>query len=92
MKTQFDYDTGMGIYLTQAEKVPTFRAAYVYRLECWSRLDGGRDLVGDDGRLVGVAPEARGAPGKIIVKLSLETALRIVNEHMGTSGIVLKTK
>ena len=82
MKKRFDYDNNMGVYLADAQKVPTARALYVYGLENGSRLYGRYGLGVDDGRLVGVAPEALGAPGKVLVKPSLETALSVVNESL----------
>ncbi len=90
MESRFHYDKGMGIYLASPEKVPTFRPAYVDRLVYWSRLSGRRILDNDNCRLVGVAPEALSAPGKVIVKPSLETTLNVVNEHLGKSRIALR--
>ena len=58
-KQKFDYKNAMGAYTADAEKVPTARSWIVGRLwlrsiaSDWDRLDY------DDGRLVGVAPEAR---------------------------------
>ena len=82
MKKRFDYDNNMGVYLADAQKVPTARALYVDGLGGGSRLSSGVDLDDDCGRLVGVAPEALGAPGKVLVKPSLETALSVVNESL----------
>jgi hypothetical protein len=92
MESRFHYDTGMGIYLAAPEKVPTFRPAYVCRLVSGSRLSGRLNLVSDFCRLVGVAPEARSAPGKILVRPSLESALCVVNEYLGKSEIVLRKR
>lgn len=66
MKTQFKYEEGMGVYLGSPEKVPTFRAAIVSRLEFRSWLNGWCNLDFGRGRLVGLAPEALNAPGKVI--------------------------
>ncbi len=59
MKTEYGYDYAMGIYLADAQKVPTAQALVVDGLGSRSLLDGGGDLVDDDGRLVGLVPEAR---------------------------------
>ena len=83
MKSRFNYDENMGVYLDSFDKVPKLRALVVYRLEDGSGLSGRGDLGNDYGRLVGVAPEALNAHGKVIVKPSLETALNVVNEHLG---------
>ena len=91
MKKSFDYEENMGIYLDSFDK-PKLRALVVYGLGIRSMLYGGNYLGIDGGRLVGVAPEALNAHGKVIVKPSLETALNVVNEHMQKSGILLKTK
>ncbi len=92
MKKRFDYDTAMGTYLDSFREVPTIRAAVVYRLENWSRLYGGNNLNSDVGRLVGyLAPEAQGAPdaaGIAPVKPSLETALSVVNKHLGKALVI----
>ncbi len=40
------------------------RAWYVRRLDNRSNANGRNDLDNDNGRLVGIAPEALGAPGK----------------------------
>ena len=77
MKTRFTYDAAMGLYLASGEKVPSLRAACVGRLEDGSLFNGGDRLDYVDRRLVGVAPEALNAPGKEIVRPSLETALGI---------------
>ena len=61
MKTRFGYDDAMGMYLASQPKVANARALYVLWLEGRSRLSGRLDLVVDDGRLVGVAPEAHSA-------------------------------
>lgn len=93
MQRRFNYKEGMGLYFDDMQETHTNRAAYVDWLVYRSRLVGWRGLGVDDGRLVGsLAPEARSAPGMVLVKPNLETALRIVNEHMQTSGIVLRTK
>ena len=54
----------MGVYLSDKQKVPTIRAWCVRRLVYRSDAYGGYDLDNDDGRLVGIAPEALSAPGK----------------------------
>ncbi len=92
MKQRFGYDESMGIYLDSFDKVPKAKALVVSRLENWSRLKGRYDLGIDNGRLVGVAPEVLNAPGKILVKPSLETALNVVNEYMSKPEIFLRTK
>ena len=80
--TRFRHNKAMGIYLSDAQEVPTARALYVDGLENWSQLDGGDGLDCDYGRLVGVAPEALGASGTIIHP-SLEQSLAIVNKNLG---------
>ena len=92
MKERFSYETAMGVYLASKEKVPTLRVLFAYRLENWSRLRGLSNLDCGDGRFAGVAPEALSAPGKAIVIPSLETALSIVNQHLGKTGIELRAK
>ena len=64
------------------------RAIVVNRLENRSRLDSGGNLGDVSGRLVGVAPEALSAHGKVLVKPSLETALSVVNEHLGKGKVL----
>lgn len=83
MKTEHGYDDAMGIYLADAQKVPTARALVVGRLDGGSRLGDGYGLDGGGGRLVGVAPEALGAKG-VIIQPSLEASLAVVNRHLGT--------
>ena len=83
MGTRFSYNDAMGTYLANAQKVPTARALFVGRLVGRSQLRGRLGLDGDDGQLVGVAPEALGASG-VIIQHSLETSLAIVNRHLGT--------
>lgn len=70
MNRRFGYNESMGVYLTSAEKVPTLRAVFVGRLGGRSMLDCGIDLGCGGGRLVGVAPEALNAPGKVVCKES----------------------
>ena len=65
-KQRFGYDTLMGVYLGSAKgdtpgDTPEMRAWYVGRLENRSLVDGRSSLDDDDGRLVGVAPEAQSA-------------------------------
>ncbi len=57
------YNQAMGFYLADGETVPTLRAFYVGRLDVGrgSGADGFTVLVYDNGRLVGVAPEAPNA-------------------------------
>ncbi len=92
MKQRFQYDAAMGLYLTSREKVPTLRAACVGRLEGRSQFYGGFDLGSDDGRLVGVAPEALNAPGKAITRPNLEQALFVVNEQLYRGKFELRAK
>ncbi|HIH17917.1 MAG TPA: hypothetical protein HA282_04005 [Nanoarchaeota archaeon] len=64
-KERFGYDTVMGVYPSSAHgNTPEMRAWYVGRLEGRSGADGRDDLVSGSGRLLGIAPEAPGAPGK----------------------------
>ena len=91
IKQRFNYDENMGMYLDSFDKVPKARALVLW-LGGRSRLMGGSFLGNDYGRLVGVAPEALNAHGKVLVKPSLETALNVVNEHMGKSGIILRAQ
>ena len=84
MKAQFGYDKAMGIYLSGNPKQPQARALCVLGLGGRSRLSGRVGLALDNGRLVGLAPEARSTHGKMIVRPSLETALIVVNEHLHT--------
>ncbi len=81
MKKDFGYDQAMGVFVASAPKEPNARALYVYRLEYGSRLYGGSYLGIDDGRLVGVAPEALSAPGQVIQVPSLEQALAVVGSN-----------
>ena len=91
MKDSFNYNQNMGVYLDSFDYSPKLRALVVDWLESGSRL-GGRDYLDYGvGRLVGVAPEALSAHGKVLVKPSLETALNVVNEHLG-KGLILRKK
>ena len=68
----------------------TLKAWYVGRLEDWSDARGRSSLVGDFGRLVGLAPEALGALGKrnLVEKVSpVETfsVAQILEESCNTS-------
>ena len=97
MKQRPEYDaavgfSAMGLYLASGEKVPTLRAAYVGRIGVRSRLDGWCSLDVDDGRLVGVAPEALNAPGKAIQRPNLESALSVVNDSLYRGKFELRTK
>jgi len=91
MKTRFTYDTAMGLYLASGEKVPTLRAAFVIGLVDWSQFSG-RCNLDVNRRLVGVEPEALNAPGKAIVRPSLESALFTVNEHLYRGKFELRAK
>ena len=82
MDQRFNYKRAMGVYIAGVPNVYNARALCVDRLGCGSRLYGRDGLDYDDGRLVGVAPEALGASGKMIVKLNLETAIGVVNKHL----------
>ena len=75
MKTRFQYDEIMGVWLDEAIRIPSFRAWYVSRLSVRSQAGGVDNLDGTFGRLVGVAPEALSAPSKVIAEPSLEQAL-----------------
>lgn len=92
MKQRFQYDTAMGLYLSSGEKMPTLRAACVGWLEGGSRFFGRGNLDGDNGRLVGVAPEALNAPGKAITRPNLEQALFVVNEQLYRGKFELRAK
>ncbi|MEK6855633.1 MAG: hypothetical protein AABX66_00575, partial [Nanoarchaeota archaeon] len=87
-----NYDNNMGVYLASAEKVPTLRASYVCRLEFRSQLGGWDYLDNDGGRLVGVAPEALGAPNSVIVRPSLAEMLESVNSELGKGNLELRAK
>ena len=64
-KERFGYDTAMGVYPTSCGgDKPEMRAWYVMRLVYRSDANCWYDLDLDYGRLVGIAPEALGAPGK----------------------------
>ncbi|MEK6898591.1 MAG: hypothetical protein AABW79_00660 [Nanoarchaeota archaeon] len=63
-KERFSYDTAMGVYPDSAGDAPKMRAWVVDWLEYGSYALGGGDLDYDDGRLLGIAPEALSAPGK----------------------------
>jgi hypothetical protein len=64
-KKRFGYDTAMGVYPGSCGgDKPEMRAWYVRGLVDWSYANGRDGLDGVDGRLVGIAPEALGAPGK----------------------------
>lgn len=77
MKEKFEYNDGMGVYLGSSGKMPTLRALCVGGLSFRSWLFGYNFLrSGGVGRLVGKAPEAQGAPGKAIVRPSLETCFK----------------
>lgn len=83
MKKRFGYDTAMGVYLDEKSNTPQLRAWYVDGLGDYGSQAFGTYLDAANGRLVGVAPEALSAPGKVIVQPSLEQALAVVNQHMG---------
>ncbi len=62
---RFKYDTAMGVYLGSCNgKTPEMRAWCVDWLVSGSVAIGRNDLDDDDGRLVGLAPEALSAPGQ----------------------------
>jgi len=64
-KERFGYDTAMGVFPGSCGgDKPEMRAWYVMWLDLRSDADGGNGLDDDDGRLVGIAPEALGASGK----------------------------
>jgi hypothetical protein len=64
-KERFGYDTAMGVYHGSCGRdKPEMRAWCVRRLGSRSGAYGWDDLVLGSGRLVGIAPEALGAPGK----------------------------
>jgi len=63
-KQRFGYDSNMGVYLADKQKIPTMKAWCVRWLDDGSYADGGDSLDCESGRLVGIAPEALGAPGK----------------------------
>ena len=92
MKERWNYKENMGVYLDSlGVESPKLRALVVNGFVDGSGLDGRNYLDFENCRLVGVAPEALNAHGKVIVKPSLETALSVVNEHLG-KGLVLRTK
>lgn len=63
-KKRFGYDTAMGIYPDSASNDVKMRAWFVYWLGYWSDAYGWIDLDVDNGRFVGITPEALSAPGK----------------------------
>jgi len=64
----------MGIYPGSANgTAPEMRAWCVSRLEYGSDADGRNDLDNDDGRLVGIAPEALSAPSKGVSNIKAYT-------------------
>ena len=63
-KERFSYDTAMGVYLDSAGNDVKMRAWYVGRLVGMSVAIGRDRLDLDDGRFVGIAPEALSASGK----------------------------
>lgn len=76
-KTRYNYNENMGLYVAAAQKQPTMRAWCVNLLHYRSYAYGLSFLNDDNGRLVGVAPEARvGAerqtPQKLEAPLSVE--------------------
>mgnify|MGYP001592425589 FL=1 len=88
MKQRWNYKENMGVYLDSSSNAPKLRALVVDELGGGSWLYVGYGLDVDDGRLVGVEPEALNAHGKVFIKPSLETALSIVNEHLGKGKIL----
>ena len=69
-KQRFGNDNAMGVYPSSCGgKTPEMRAWYVYRLGIGSDAIGRLGLFYDCGRLVGIAPEALGAPGKGVEKI-----------------------
>ncbi len=80
-------DKNMGVYIDYLDKSPKLRAWFVYGLGGWSLADGGDDLDGVSGRLVGLAPEAQNT---IIVRPTLEQAVAIVNQNL--IGLEIKRK
>ena len=60
-KRRFSYDQNMGLYIGTTQKEPTARSWVVDWLEFRSDAFGRGHLGSDDGRLVGVAPEAPNA-------------------------------
>ena len=69
-KTRYNYDENMGFYVADAQKQPTMRALYVGSLNSRSNALGNFDLDYDNGRLVGVAPEARVGAERLAPKKS----------------------
>lgn len=60
-KQRFGYDTTMGLYVADKPKEPQARLWFVSGLRLRSDASGWDGLHNGDGRLVGVAPEARNA-------------------------------
>lgn len=87
MKERFNYDSAMGIYLLDAQKVDTARALTVDGLGDRSQVGDRYYLDDDDGQLVGVAPEARAG---MIIQPSLEQALAVINRHSGELNLRIK--
>jgi len=61
LRERYNEDRAMGLYRGSAENVPTMRSWCLGRLGGRSDASGDDHLGGDDGRLVGVAPEAQSA-------------------------------
>jgi len=73
-KQRFKYDNAMGIYTSSAGgDSPEMREWCVSRLGSRSVAGGRDDLVNGGGRLVGLAPEALGAPSKGIENIRTYT-------------------
>jgi hypothetical protein len=80
VRKQTGSNENMAVYTDSLSKLPKLRAWYVLRLGYGSGADGGCDLDGGDGRLLGIAPEAQ---GRRIIKLTLEQSLNIINQNLG---------
>ena len=57
-KQRFNYDTAMGVFPDSAGNEPKLRVWFVNRLENRSNANGRYDLDIDNGRFLGIAPEA----------------------------------
>ena len=99
-KQQFDYDKNMGVYVRDtsdvSKDVATMRSWYVSRLEVRSNANGRYGLDDSDGRLVGVAPEARGeksADPRLTLEAKILAAANLGGpfEHNGVIYVPVKS-
>jgi len=90
-KQRFGYDNAMGVFLSSAEDSPEMRAWVVDGLVDGSYAGGGGDLGSDDGRLVGIAPEAQSVLDESVPKVATYTTADLEsfdNALKGLEGIL----